>query len=287
MMGIRDVLFSLLADGRLSKLGIYSYRLFHDKAGRDDSTGKVAGLVQLLESIALSEPARQSLRVLDVVADWVPTRIFDLIRSNFTGLVSLTLRRVVREPWFGSRLWDVDQQSKWHPYPNLTRLELNDFQPGYPAHIPFLVQHFTGLKELKISACGKVVNGTTNWRPSGWSQRDDSLCNTHRTLTTLHIEHMEDWEIYELGVIPTATLLVTIVKWSSLLGLFRRDEETFPGLQVLRLAPQTVPASGVETTSAGDAASMQALCNSRGVQLRFDAPVKNFPCACNWHQGYL
>jgi hypothetical protein len=286
MMRIRDVLFSLLRKGRLSALGLYSCRLLLDEAGRDESTGEVTGLVELLESVALFEPAQQSLRVLDVVADWVPTRIFDLIRSNFTGLVSLTLRRVVREPWFASRIWDVDQQPKWRLYQNLTRLELNDFEPGYPAHIPFLVQHFIKLKELKISACGKAFSGTTNWRPSGWSQREDALCNTHRTLITLHIEHMEDWEIYELGVIPTATLIVTTVKWSRLLELFRRDDETFPGLQVLRLAPQTVPPIIVMNTAADDAASMQAVCNSRSVQLRFDAPVTQFPCICNWHQGY-
>lgn len=285
MMRVRDVLFSLLKEGRLSALGIYSCLLLHDEAGRDESTGEVTGLIELLESVALSEPAQQSLRVLDVVADWVPTRTFDLIRSKFTGLVSLTLRRVVREPWFASRIWDIDQQPKWHPYPNLTRLELNDFEPGYPAHVPFLVQHFIGLKELKISACGKAVSGTTNWRPPGWSQRGDALRNTHRTLITLHIEHMEDWEIYELGVIPTAALLVTTVKWSRLLELFRRDDEMFPGLEVLRLVPQTMPASGVGTAAANDAASMQAVCDSRSVQLRFDAPVTQFPCACRWHQG--
>jgi hypothetical protein len=286
MMRVRDVLFSLLSEGRLSALGFYSFLLLKDVTGRDETTGEVRGLIELLEGIALFEPAKRSLRVLDIAADWVPTKTFDLIRSNFTGLTSLTLRRLVRDPWFSSGIWDVDQQPKWHSYPNLTRLELTDFQPGYPSHIPFLVRHFIALKELKISACGRVITDTTKWRASNWSRQESALCNTHRTLTMFHIEHMEYWEIYELGVIPTAKILLTAVNWPSLLEIFRRDDEIFPGLRVLRLAPQIVAAGSAALTAASNVTSMQEVCDARKVQLHFNAPLMHFPCECEWHEGY-
>jgi hypothetical protein len=92
-MRVRDALCSLLTEGRLSSLGFYSFRLLQDEAGHGEAAGEVTGLTELPESVA-----RQSLRVLNIVADWVPSEIFDLIRSNFTRLTSLTLRRLVREP---------------------------------------------------------------------------------------------------------------------------------------------------------------------------------------------
>jgi hypothetical protein len=288
---IRRAVFSLLKNGRLTSLGVYSSNLLRDIGGRDTLTGMVTSVVTLLEGIALYEPAQRSLRVLDVVADYIPTNTFDLIRSNFTSLTSLTLRRVVRAPWYVSRIWDVDQQSKWHSYPNLTRLQLSNIEPGHAAHIPPLVRHFAALKELKISACGTSDNFVRSSRTPGWSRFPDALCNTRSPLTIFHVEHMDDWEIYELGVIPTVVLMVTTVKKGHLIGSFHKDIEIFPALRVLRLAP--LPTTGsvenadrvIDGNNVGAKTSMQAICKERNVELRRDA-VSHFTCLCNCEEGY-
>jgi len=284
MLLIRNVLLSLLRDGHLTALGFYSIHLLHNEAGYDDASGEVTNLVELLGIIALDEIARRRLRTLEVVADWIPAHTYDLIRSNFPSLESLTLRRVVRAPWFQSKIWDVDQQLKWHPYPNLTCLHLCDFQPGYSAHIPILVRHFTALKELKISACGSAYYGEINWRPPGWSRLQDALCNNHHALTTLDIEHMADWEVYELGIIPTTTAFVTMIKWHHLLELFRKDYELFPGLLSLRVAPLTSGKDDMAGSGPLDGKpSMETICDVRNVQLRYDAPTPKISCPCPWH----
>jgi hypothetical protein len=280
-MHIHSALLSLLKEGRLTTLGIYSCRLIQTRIRYDQNTEQANGVLDLLESIALYEPAQRSLRILDVVADWIPERIFDLIRSNFTALTSLTLRRVVREPWFKSRIWDVDQQPKWHPYPNLTRLHLDDFEPGHAAHFPSLVRHFSALEELKITACGKDYNGVIKWRGPGWSQRPDALCNTRLRLRLLYMAHMEGWEIYELGVIPATTVVITTIKPIFLLELLHGDDELFPGIQVLNLAPQHLPPGGGNTED--ESPSIGDICSARNVELRRDAPVMYWTCRCPFH----
>jgi hypothetical protein len=287
---IRRAVISLLTSGRLSSLGVYSSNVLGDPTGRDLVTGIVAGVIHLLDGIARSESAQQSLRVLDIVADCIPTETFDLIRSNFTSLTSLTLRRVVQQPWYVSRIWDVDQQPKWHPYPNLTRLQLCNLEPGHSSHIPHLVRHFTALKQLKISACGTDGGFTRNSRRPGWSRLPDALCNNHPTLSTFHVEHMDDWEIYELGVIPATILVVTTVRKDHLLRSFLKDAEIFPCLRVLRLAP--LPTNrGVELivnvtggSNASNQPPIQTVCDERNIELRRDA-VSCLTCPCNCDDG--
>jgi hypothetical protein len=280
-MHISFALLSLFKEGRLNSLGIYSCRLLQSRIRYDQSIEQPEGVLDLLEGIALDEPAQRSLQILDIVADWIPERIFDLIRSNFTALTSFTLRRVVREPWFKSRIWDIDQQPKWNSYPNLTRLRLDDFEPGHAAHFPALVRHFAALDELKISACGKDYSGVTNWRAPGWSQRANALCNTRRQLKLVEIAHMEAWEVYELGVIPTVAVIITTIKPLFLVDLFSKDDELFPGMQVLRMAPQHLP-SRVEISEDGKP-SMSDICGARNVDLRHDAPVMFWTCRCPFH----
>jgi hypothetical protein len=49
---------------------------------------------------------------------------------------------------------------------------------------------------------------------------------------------MEDWEIFPMGVIPTRTLIVTNVRTNHLFNSFKDDLELFPGVEVVRIAPQ-------------------------------------------------
>jgi len=92
---------------------------------------------------------------------------------------------------------------------------------------------------------------------------------------------MEGWEVYELGVIPTATAIITTIKPLSLLELFRGDDELFPGVQVLRLAPPTLPPCGENVED--EKPSIEDLCSARNVELRYDAPVMYWTCRCPFH----
>lgn len=293
MMQICDVLLALLNAGRLSTLGFYDYRMVKDRNSVIRHFDEPKELVDLLEAVGLSEQAQRSLRVLEVAAMMIPARTFDLIRSKFVSLTTLSLHRILEAPWFDSMIWDVDQRHKWHPYRNLARLQLIQLDCALPAHIPPLVGHFPALKELKISACGGVRSPAHNWRPVGWSQRKDALCNTHCTLRSFHIEHMEDWEIYDLGSIPTATLIVANFTWKHLLSTFSHDREIFPGLQAVKLAPRWLLTPDQEIIINGPALeseneeekAMQAICDSRKVSLQCDAPTGYWTCTCRWHRA--
>jgi len=283
-MRISSALLSLLNGGRLTALGVYSCRLLQSRTRYARETEEAEGVIDLLESIALHGPAQRSLRVLEVVADWIPVHVFDLIRANFPSLETLTLRRVVREPWFQSRMWDADQRPKWHLYPNLTRLHLDDFEPGDASQFPSLVRHFPALVELKVTACGKDLGVVTKWRAPGWSQRPSALCNGHRPLKTLYVAHMEAWEVYELGVIPAINVIITTIKHQLLLELFVRDDEIFPGIQCLSLAPLSGLATAGDDASDGDP-SIEAICGSRGISLGYNAEMMRWTCRCAFHEA--
>ena len=292
MMDIKDALLSLFKGGRLSALGIYSERLMRDS--EDRMSGEVRSLAGLIDALALDEHASRTLRVLDVLTEHLPATTYDLIRSKFTRLTSLTLRRALSSPWVTGRVWDFEQRSMWSPLPNLTRLQLGNFEPGHAAQIAPLVGHFTALEELVISACGNEAFETV-LRPAGWSKHPTSLCKTHKPLKSFWIEHMDDYEIYELGLIPTTTLIVTTVKKHHLLTNLRRDAEIFPGLKVLRLSPpKATPdtqegGANAETVAKGKDASgeeeMNKICTARGIEMRRDARA-NWTCVCTSDEGY-
>jgi len=283
MVAVKDTLLSLLRDGRLSTLGIYSYRRLQDPDDRIEI--HVQSLVQLLDALACDEHAQRSLRVLDLFTDTIPAYTFDLIRRHLRSLTSLVLRGVLCPPSFISQIWDVDQRPRWYPCPNLTRLRLCHFEPGHAAHIPSLVGHFKALEELTISACGNDNDFLQVLRPRGWSRRPEALCNTHRPLAVFHIEHMDDWEIYELGVIPTVMLIVTTVKKYHFLNAMLQDVEIFPRLQVLRLAPPNSWGTPTEGATEEGEQPLIGICQARNVELRRDA-LANWSCGCASEEGY-
>ncbi|KIM23472.1 hypothetical protein M408DRAFT_27818 [Serendipita vermifera MAFF 305830] len=281
---IKDSLISSIVNGRLSSLGFYSDRLLRDSEDRGSTI--VHGLGDLLDALVEDPGVQKRLRVLDIVTEHVPTHTFDAIRSKLTNLTSLTLRRSIGAPWFLHRVWDLDQRPRWANLAGLTRLQLGNFEPGHAAHIPPLVGHFTQLKELLISACGNETFQTV-LRPQGWSTQPDALCKKRQPLTSFFIEHMDDYELYELGLIPTTTLIVTTVKRHHLLVNLRRDPEIFPGIKVLRLAH--IPPSFKRGLEDGDDTSgekeLQKICDGRGIEIRRDARP-NWTCVCTSEEGF-
>jgi hypothetical protein len=105
---------------------------------------------------------------------------------------------------------------------------------------------------------------------------------------------MDDWEIYELGVIPTTTLVITSIRRHHFLVSMHRDAEIFPGLQVLRLTPLKPREGGSGLTGAVDSlkenaddggALLAGICQARNVDLLRDARA-NWTCECTSDEGY-
>ena len=92
---------------------------------------------------------------------------------------------------------------------------------------------------------------------------------------------MDDYELYELGLIPTITLIVTTVKRHHLLTNLRRDAEIFPGIKVLRLAPLKTALPTYDENEA----ELQKICATRGITIRRDARP-NWTCVCTSDEGY-
>lgn len=233
---IIDKTLHLIKNGQLTAIGIYSSEIVNSTYEPSSYREVLAGPIELIGAISKSHRARKAIRRLDIAAPWIPEEIWDLIRSEMTSLESLTIRRALRKTL--KRIWESDQQAKWAPNNNLTHLHLLNCQPACAAHIPPLVRHFGSLRELTVSTCGQTGDVSSPSREKGWSKHSTALCNTRKPLEIFHIEHMEDWEVGPMGVIPTRVLVVTNVRTNHLFNSFKDDLELFPGVKVVRIAPQ-------------------------------------------------
>lgn len=279
----------LIEKHRLVQLGIYSLPVLWQPYEQGITVPR--GVIGLLDSICSSELARSKLVVLDIVIESVPLSTWGDIRTYLTSLRSLTIRRALRQ--YLGRVWDPEERLKWAANPYLTKLQLINCQPAYAPHIPHVVRHFPALRELMISTCGDDSDIPPPPLPSGWNTRSDALCKTRSPLDSFHIEHMEDWEIKALGVIPTRVLVVTTVKRYHLLSCLKEEPNLFPGITVLRLTPLpphlAYPQVQVDTNEGivfpEDVKALEAICKSRGIELRRDAEP-TWSCLCCGIEGY-
>lgn len=273
MWRIYNEVVTLLQDHQLSQLGIYSLQVLREPYHLGMTIS--IGIKELINAISKSVKASQSLKVLDIVTEQIPRETYDLIRSKFTSLQSLTIRRGLRNTL--GRVWDPAEHTKWVVNSHLTKLQFINCQPAYAAHIPHLVRHYPSLKELMISTCGD----DSDMKPPGlqfdWNRRPDALCNVRPPLEAFHVEHMEDWEIMALGVIPTKELIITTVKQNHLLSCLMTEPELFPKLKVLRLAPTTKKPI--------NSASLEEICKRRQIEIRRDA-IPTWSCVCCGIEGF-
>ena len=193
---------------------------------------------------------------------------YDAVRMHFPALESLTIRRGFRASY--GRVWDPQERHKWHRKPNLTHFHIIDCLAGYAPHIPELVRLFGSLKYLTVSTCGDQDDIQPLPRPHGWSARPDALCQTKEfVLESVHIEHMEWWEILALGVIPTKRVKLSNIMKRHFITALESDFEIFPYLETMSV----LPLYDSDAMTEGDKKLkevLDSLCKRRGIKVVAD-----------------
>ncbi|CAG7853025.1 SubName: Full=Uncharacterized protein {ECO:0000313/EMBL:CCA70882.1} [Serendipita indica DSM 11827] len=274
---IADQCIGILSTGKVREFGIYSAMILQYEVGNPSWDRRMAwGANYIIGQYANNAAATSNLRVLDLVMETIPMDMYKLIRTQFPNLRTMNIRRAFRCRALG-RIWDTNQVSPWRHYDHLTRLRLIDCSNAYAFHIPHLVRHFKSLRELMVSTCGSDDDDKVGVpRSGGWSTEADALCNTHASLDVFHVEHMSDWEIYALGVIPTKELVTSNLVQGHLEAAFTYDPEIFPGLGLLRVEAYVSleEATYMDATMADPPRAIKtlnAICAGRGIKIERDA----------------
>ncbi|PVF96139.1 hypothetical protein CPB86DRAFT_787283 [Serendipita vermifera] len=272
----QEVLYSI-ERGHLAHLGIYSTDVFIDLLDDQEQPAVEA----LLKRLAGSSVARASLKTLDLSVESISMESYTVVRSKFPSLEHVTFRNALRATL--GRPSAASQRQHWMHWKNLKRLQLRRCESGYSADIPFLVQNFPALRELLVSTCGVPTDPVVVRNPAGWYLLPDALYKTHAPLDLFHIEHMDDWEMRAMGIIPTTTLMVTSIQSMHLLGILKEDKDLFPGLKILRLGPY--PGQRTDLLNNSKWRELVDICSARNVGIRRDA-VTIYPCICSGDEGF-
>lgn len=273
---IPPVVISLLERGTIHSLGIYSLMVVQRRLGYWDwNYLDPSDAYHLLDGVAYSPKAAASIKRLDLAWETTPRHTYDLIRSNFINLRSLSVRRAFRVWAFDDRqlgrLWEEGQAQKWKPYANLTTLNLIDCSNAYAPHIPKLVRLFNSLRHLLVSTCGYSTDREAS-PDADWHSTTNALWKVHQPLVTFHVEHMLDWEILALGVLPTITLIASNLYTGHLANALNEDEQIFPGLRHLSIEPLFPdPETGDTADGKKEHAFLEEFCKGRSVELSKDA----------------
>ncbi|KIM30126.1 hypothetical protein M408DRAFT_101443 [Serendipita vermifera MAFF 305830] len=236
---VTEKILPLIENGTLTALGIYSvpimlspltWSVFYVNGG-------TSGPIQLLNEITAS--GISNLKAFDFVAEWMPRETYAALQASptFAHLTSLSVRYAFRHVL----LWVNDtakRLSAWAPRTRLTRLQLINCQTVYAPDIPVIVGIFDALEELIVSTCGHGDDVIPSRRSTGWSTYPDALWKRKAALREFGIEHMSQWEILALGVIPALTVICANVRPDSMLRALEEDGELFPGMKVLRVLPR-------------------------------------------------
>lgn len=280
MEGIVDSIVHNMHLGRIQLLGVYSLLVLHRDIG-DWAWNSIQerSSCELFDALIRNPKATKSLKALDIATTTIHPTAYDTLRAHFPSLESFTIRRSLRSHL--GRIWDPNEQSKWHPKQNLTRLHIIDCLAAYAPHIPELVRHFKALKYLLVSTCGSWEDEYPPPRPTGWRMKPDALYDSRR-LDVAHVEHMAFWEILALGIIPTRKLILSNIQRGDFIGAVQADSDIFPHLETLSLVPTayylSIEANGRvdHPTYEEDNAilrSLQAWAKDRGVKIDFEGFV--------------
>ena len=277
----------MIASGQVVAFGLFSTDIMRRTQG--SSIGRALrstdAPMQMLNQLLRVPGACRSLRRLDLVMEDIDQDLFDLIRSRCTYLRSLTIRRGLRHRLPGI----FSDQQLWAPNDNLTRLSLMSCNSAYAPHMPLLVQHFRGLKELIWATCGHHHDTILQSPVDGWS-KDPAFqpLLRRKPLLCLIMEHIVTWEIDVLSVIPAEDVTVANLEERSLVNSMIRRVTMFPGMKILRVLPQTpvtqeneafrvvsqnLPAIGAMLPT------LDSLCQDSGVTLIREARLLH-PCTC-------
>jgi hypothetical protein len=246
----------------LRSFGIYSVPLLMTGgfAASDDS------VQPLIDQVYSSPYMQKNLQSLDLVIQHLPS----YNEKPFPSLTSLSLRH----SWHShsSSNWSIYQISQWIERAKLVRLQLINCTNAYAGNIPILVRVCPSLQYLLVSACGDYGDRALPPRVPGWSKEHDALNNNRAPLVSLHIEHMDSWEITALGVIPTLHLNVGSVYGVEFATSFDKDPELFPCLKRVSL-PRIKDQFKEDDDQKHDeqVETVKRFCEKRGISIDYKA----------------
>ncbi|CAG8551880.1 12613_t:CDS:2 [Acaulospora colombiana] len=260
-------IMSCIENKRLRSLGFYS-DLSRVHPGGDISTNDQ----DLFYEIAKSNQAKLIKR-LDVYFDSIPSTVYTLLRTRFTGLEALDIRETfAREV---GPIWvEGSKEPFWATYANLTTLKMIGWHNVYPPLIAKLICHFPAIEHFMISACGDPSPAVPHGRSKGWSFHPDGWWNQRRPLKSIHMEHMILWEILAMGTIPTLEMTAVGLRAAHLAKAFIEDNEIFPHLRLLRKESSkrwehVLGGAAVKYEQDMDPGLLK-VCDSRGIELHRD-----------------
>jgi hypothetical protein len=252
----------LATQGSVSSLGIGSLRVVRGGYGPYGTVPD--GIRTLLSSLIPLLHLTPTIRHLEIACESLTPEMYTSIRSNVTGVHSLTfggcLDRKLED------IWSFGPTNQWAVNTNLTHLRLIHCQSAYPPHIPELVRHFSSLRHLLVTTCGDFGDVRTVPQRDGWSREPNALWRQRPPLDVFHIEHMLEWEILAMGTIPTKTVIATSIRPGELGRSFITDPDIFPGLTLLRIED-----TYLDGMSGDDVYWKEKFLQTRGVAVKQDA----------------
>ncbi|PVF96120.1 hypothetical protein CPB86DRAFT_522760 [Serendipita vermifera] len=264
----------LMEQGDLSSLGFYCKTTL-DKGF--DSVLRV-GVVDLIQNISNSDPARLRLKRLDLALCALPMVTHLEIRSKFPNLESLTVRKAFRAEFPSLR--GLHRSYQWDSLEKLTTLQFHTCEGIYAADVPNIVALFPALRELLITTSGSWDDPIIGYHQEDWHLSPNTLCNNHQPLDWIHIEHMDGWELRALGIIPTKALIITCIQPQKLIDELKADQHLFPGMKVLRRNKTSASEGNQPNASTFSyVATLDQVCTARGVKVLDDA-ISLDTCDC-------
>jgi hypothetical protein len=222
-------ILSFIQSGKLQEVGIYS------PWGYSLSRGELEGGDQaMIRGVAKSDQAKLVKR-LDVYYHTIPSELYSLIRTQFTGLQALTIRGPPRR--LTPVRWDEHtQELPWGRYSSLTNLQLVSYHELHPCDVANLICHLSSLEYFLISSSSHGPPNSIE-RRAGWSSQGDGWWNRRKPLKKVHLEHLMAWKLLAMGTIPAVEVIAVSLYPGDLASAFTRDHEIFPYLQLLRTEP--------------------------------------------------
>jgi hypothetical protein len=279
LVNFNNAVITALNSGRITSFGIYSassFSIYLQHRAPETATA-------LLESAIQTEGTIRRCTSLDIVLDSISMANYNALRNQLGNLRSLTIRGALR-PELG-QVWEIEQQGRWFPSCNLTKLQLIHCQSAYAPHIPHIVQLFPALKTLFIAGCGDTTDVKLTKREQGWSVRKDALWRRRAPLESIRLECMDAWEIAALGAIHTEELIITALDGGTITDAFE-DKEIYPHLRLLRTELQYKDLPSIPSEDAGGndqippsrlAPTLPQICGERGIVIRYDVEALMFP----------
>ncbi|PVF96136.1 hypothetical protein CPB86DRAFT_827417 [Serendipita vermifera] len=253
---ISQEVVSLAEKGKLVHLGIYSQNVLE---GRTHGQGNQFAIGKLIDTLAASPQARDSIKTLELAVESISMETFITIHTKFSALRSLTFRRaldiLLKSPS------EVEQGRLWSPHRGLQRLQLTRCDLGSYVRIPFLLRLFPGLREL-------LVTGGSYRRNRRWNHGPIIHHQTQNILELLHIESMQEMEVRELVGLRANTLIMANMGLKKALNIFKGDINSFPGLKILRLELEL---DDVRANDISQWEDLSEICKGRTIELRADA----------------